>query len=1541
MNLAPSDVLEALNRLLDDNRELFIPETQQVVRPHPDFMLFATQNPPGLYGGRKVLSRAFRNRFLELHFDDIPQDELAMILEKRCRIAPSYSVRIVDVYKALQGARQKSRIFDGKHGYVTLRDLFRWAERRAVGYLELAQDGYMILGEKIRKPEDRLAVVDALESVMKIKLNIDQMYEDKFETIRRTVLNDDHEQAARGNTDSEQQHQQPEIIRLLQNVVWTKTMKRLFVLVSKCVEHKEPALLVGETGCGKTTVCQVLAAYLKRKLHIINAHQHSETSDFLGSQRPVRGKDLIEQELQRGLVHFIEKWLPSSHPPPTFVQLSNNPSAFWESMGAIVTATTDAGDRARIEAHVNSLKRLHQRCQSLFEWHDGPLVHALRNGEMFLLDEISLADDSVLERLNSVLEPHRLLVLAEKASGDQVAEEIIGAEEFSFLATMNPGGDFGKKELSPALRNRFTEIWAPQVSSDDDLTVIINNKITLMNYNPQKSDELIKWNTAQRLIEFIDWFALELKKPRDTIISLRDILAWISFMTTPSVLENVEMTLSFIHGGCLVLVDGIGVNPLLGLSGLNASEIMSLRERCKSALILISGVVDESSLPSSSQLHTSFEQFGIHPFFISQGPQPPKPVKFAFTAPTTIKNCMRVLRSMQLKKPVLLEGSPGVGKTSLIANLAAISGRNLVRINLSDQTDLSDLFGSDLPVEDGEDQLSIASGTSDGNATQSKISSGPEFAWRDGPFLQAMKTGDWVLLDELNLASQQVLEGLNACLDHRGVVYIPELDREFECSPEFRVFAAQNPQNQGGGRKGLPKSFVNRFTQVYVVSLEESDLKFIISTLHPLLAQELVDNLTVFINRMHYDIMVKGKFGWLGGPWEFNLRDILRWVELIEDELSLTPVTQVPLTHGGGVAFLYLAASRFVEMIFAQRMRSQHDRNCVYELFKEIFESSFDHSTAASLYSFEIRPQYNISETQITIGKVSLSRVTDSGNSSSAAGELEFLQDTLPYLQTLMYCVKRNWMALITGPPASGKTSLVRYLSKITGNHLEEFAMNGGVDTVELLGGFEQADLTRRKEQLVYAIQAGIDLVCRRVVIQHIKNSSMVEAARTLQAELVTIKFLPPSDPSVPTLMEALCGKLFNAYTVLEIQVKSSDIFSSHQVGILFNRFRDLQTSGSHGKFEWIDGTLIRAMEAGHWVLIDNVNFCSPSVLDRLNPLLEPNGSLMVNERGLVDGQVKIVHPHPNFRLFLSMDPRHGEISRAMRNRSIELSMDGFSCASSENYLQGQEAIGLNQLRILSSVGLHGTFIPSAVYRIHQAVKSLTKCAFDQGVKLNASDFVSDRDVLQLARTIAEKMQRGESWSTLLQSCVRDVYLFYARAEALVIADDNVSRKLAPNTKVAFDVIIREVEEIMGSVQRTLEKKSSFIKDCSLATLWPLKLTGELWCGDSRLASAVLIACTLDDCLMESPKRHSSAHYHLVSRCRNVFALTDESNWKMILIWLSHRLTRSSDLSVVCFESITLLLNSIVLEFGSENAGMRGSLWSSLLQKVFIESRGF
>ena len=50
---------------------------------------------------------------------------------------------------------------------------------------------------------------------------------------------------------------------------------------------------------------------------------------------------------------------------------------------------------------------------------------------------------------------------------------ITAHENFRFLATMNPGGDFGKKELSPALRNRMTELWIEPVNERCDVGGIV------------------------------------------------------------------------------------------------------------------------------------------------------------------------------------------------------------------------------------------------------------------------------------------------------------------------------------------------------------------------------------------------------------------------------------------------------------------------------------------------------------------------------------------------------------------------------------------------------------------------------------------------------------------------------------------------------------------------------------------------------------------------------------------------------------------------------------------------------------------------------------------------------------------------------------------------------------------------------------------------------------------------------------------------------------------------------------------------------------
>lgn len=62
------------------------------------------------------------------------------------------------------------------------------------------------------------------------------------------------------------------------------------------------------------------------------------------------------------------------------------------------------------------IEQLQDDLSCVFEWTDGILVEAMQKGGLLLIDEISLANDSVLERLNSVFEHDRTLVVSEKSS---------------------------------------------------------------------------------------------------------------------------------------------------------------------------------------------------------------------------------------------------------------------------------------------------------------------------------------------------------------------------------------------------------------------------------------------------------------------------------------------------------------------------------------------------------------------------------------------------------------------------------------------------------------------------------------------------------------------------------------------------------------------------------------------------------------------------------------------------------------------------------------------------------------------------------------------------------------------------------------------------------------------------------------------------------------------------------------------------------------------------------------------------------------------
>lgn len=1139
LNLAPTDVLEALNRLLDDNRELLIPETQEVVRPHEDFMLFATQNPAGLYGGRKALSRAFRNRFLELHFDDIPVEELTEILHRRTMIPESWCKRIVSVYQELSILRQENRIFEQK-SFATLRDLFRWAQRKADTIQDLANNGYMLLAERVRKEEERVAVKNIIETVMskkgpRVTVDEDHMFSEdaspEIQLCRKTA-----------NADA--------------SVVWTRAMRRLFVLVAHAIRNNEPVLLVGETGCGKTTVCQMLADAFGKQLHIVNAHQNTETGDLIGAQRPIRNRAAVEDLLYRQLQEALGPHMRFPEVAPGLVDLV-------ETYDRFLAERPDALQLIPL-AHREEIQANRIKAAALFEWADGSLVHSMKTGQYFLLDEISLADDSVLERLNSVLESSRTLLLAEKGPVDSL---ITASEGFQFLATMNPGGDYGKKELSPALRNRFTEIWVPAMSDTDDIEEIIRSKM-----KPSAVQH------ASSLVKFSQWFNQKYNTSAASSISIRDTLAWVTFINAS---PDDNPIFGIVHGAAMVFIDTLGANPA-GLLAISAASIDEERRSCLLQLSELLGEDVQSAYYGSNQVNSSAETFQLGSFSIRKVSQTStEDLSFSLEAPTTRSNATRVLRALQLSKPILLEGNPGVGKTTLVTAIARAIGKPLTRLNLSEQTDLMDLFGSDVPVEGGQ------AGT---------------FAWRDAPFLKAMKNGDWVLLDEMNLASQSVLEGLNAVLDHRGEVYISELDQTFHKHPDFRVFAAQNPHHQGGGRKGLPASFVNRFTVVYADVFRPEDLSLICRKVFPSIEQEEIKKLIAFVAELDDQVVTRRAFGNLGAPWEFNLRDTLRWLQLLTSK-----------SFSG-------TAQDFLEAVFAQRFRSETDRMRLSKLFETVYGP---HEPRITLY-------HNLSASTLLVGLGQLHRA-EKTTRPDAITALRTSQ--LPPLEALVISVQQNWPTIIVGPPGSGKTSILNQLASFAGASMVTFSMNADIDAMDLVGGYEQVDPLRELHHFITILEEFV----RRLLA----DSDVSEQGKTRLLELLC-DFTPTRVPEILDLLRRLA------------QAHPSDTDLSQAVQRL-EALVEAPQQIDGARFQWVDGILIQALEKGNWLVLDNANLCSSAVLDRLNSLLEPNGYLSINEHSTADGEARLVKPHPNFRIFMTMDPRFGELSRAMRNRAVEI----------------------------------------------------------------------------------------------------------------------------------------------------------------------------------------------------------------------------------------------------------------------------------------------
>ena len=417
----------------------------------------------------------------------------------------------------------------------------------------------MVLGERLRTEVDRTSVVRCLHKVLRIELDMPLFYDaaslemrNAYETVHATPG------SAGGMPPN------------LRSIAFTPSMQRLLALVHRCVTNREPVLLVGESGCGKTTVVQLLAllgwtkgdmvAGQDTPLVSINCHQHTETSDFLGGYRPqrrarARAKRMgafrcVDDVLERDdMLQPIlgDTWgrLQRAREDEDIAALR---FACSEALAVLDEAHARSPKRARknsnstadSDAAADKLRAaiaLLSKADAPFEWVDGPLLTAMKGGLPLLIDEISLAGDAILERLNSVLEPERSLTVTEcfyddGATGD-ASMEVIASETFALFATMNPGGDFGKRELSPALRSRFTEIYVPAFVDADELAALCKSKFGCgipEDLRDELSTDMVRCWSASAAVRKGKSADPAKSGVATHALSMRDLLAWSAFI---------------------------------------------------------------------------------------------------------------------------------------------------------------------------------------------------------------------------------------------------------------------------------------------------------------------------------------------------------------------------------------------------------------------------------------------------------------------------------------------------------------------------------------------------------------------------------------------------------------------------------------------------------------------------------------------------------------------------------------------------------------------------------------------------------------------------------------------------------------------------------------------------------------------------------------------------------------------------------------------------------------------------------------------------
>lgn len=231
------------------------------------------------------------------------------------------------------------------------------------------------------------------------------------------------------------------------------------------------------------------------------------------------------------------------------------------------------------------------------------------------------------------------------------------------------------------------------------------------------------------------------------------------------------------------------------------------------------------------------------------------------------------------------------------------------------------------------------------------------------------------------------------------------------------------------------------------------------------------------------------------------------------------------------------------------------------------------------------------------------SRVSVGRNRSQIVGNARFCFTRLAanLLERTMCCVSLREPVLFVGETGTGKTTTVQYLADMIGQKLIVINMNQQSDSADLLGGFKPIEIkqliTPLKNEFEQLFQEFYDAEQNRKFLKNVNycfneqkwNYFVKLIKKSYTAALDRLSYIPQQKPLPVTEEKRLKDtKFLSRWKTFGLKLHKLETQLKHKTSLAF---------------AFIEGSLVKAIENGYWVLLDEINLANAETLECLSGL--------------------------------------------------------------------------------------------------------------------------------------------------------------------------------------------------------------------------------------------------------------------------------------------------------------------------------------------------